>query len=335
MRLVLIGILLVALAAGAAHAKNPLRKPKRGFQTRVGAYVIQPSEDLEMCEYRRLSNKKAMDVSSFKLAMPPGAHHFAVWTYGGKTTDDAEFPPGPVESIGCAGIAPDEAFPQLLIPTQSPNTELRFPEGVALHLEPHEQVFLNPHMKNFGTEATTPDIRFNLIKAKKGSVKHYAEGLTFGNSFDIHIPAGGGQTLTAEWTVPMDITLIHISTHQHSLGTYANVELVAPDGRIEMLVESRDWEHPKSSWPQGGIRLEAGRKLRVTCTWDNPRDHDVAFGPETTDEMCYGIGFFHRNDPSAPAVRGEGCLPSDKGILCPAVPTLASQRSVGGVPLPD
>jgi hypothetical protein len=337
MRQTLAATALVALVltTGFAHAKNPLKKPKRGFQTRVGAYVIEPGADIEMCEYRRLANKKAMDVSSFKLVMPPGAHHFAVWTYGGAITDDSQFPQGPVESIGCAGVAPDEIFPQLLIPTQSPNTELRFPEGVALHLEPHEQVFLNPHMKNFGTEATTPDVRFNLIKAKKGSVKHYAEGLTFGNSYAIHVPAGGSQTLTAEWTVPSDITLILISTHQHSLGTHANVELIGTDGSVEMLVESNDWEHPRSNWPKGGIRLEAGRKLRVTCSWDNPRDHEVGFGPETTDEMCYGIGVFYRNDPSAPAVIGQGCLPSAKGILCPGVPTVASQRSVGGVPLPN
>jgi len=37
------------------------------------------------------------------VRMPPGAHHFAVWTYGGSITDDSKFKQGPVESIGCAG----------------------------------------------------------------------------------------------------------------------------------------------------------------------------------------------------------------------------------------
>ena len=39
--------------------------------------------------------------------------------------------------------------------------------------------------------------------------------------------------------MPVDLTLILVSTHQHRLGTYANVELVAADGGSrEMLVET-------------------------------------------------------------------------------------------------
>jgi hypothetical protein len=323
-------LLAVVLVCGAAVASaNPgkLRKPPRarGFQVRVGEYTIQPGEDLEVCEYRRLPNKKPMDVGRFTLRMPAGAHHFAVWTYGGSQTDDTAFARGPIESIGCTGAARDDPYPQLLIPTQSPNTEFRFPKGVALRIDANEQVFLNPHMKNFDSVPTTPDIRFNLYKARKGTVKHYAEGLTFGNSSAIAVPPHGDQTLTAEWTVPMDITLIHITTHQHLHGTYANVELVSEDGASRsMLVESRDWQHPRSVWLKGGLRLARGRKLRVTCSWHNTEDRTVRFGPETTDEMCYGVGFFYREAGETTPAIGPGCLPSRAGLLCPGVPAIAN-----------
>jgi hypothetical protein len=321
----LLPALLVLALAFPADGATRLRKPPpgRGFQTRVGQYAIAPGADVEVCEYRRLANKKPIDVSGFKLRMPPGAHHFAVWTYGGAVTDDAQFPQGPVESVGCAGVAPDELIPQLLIPTTTPNAEYRFPPGVALRLEAREQVFLNPHMRNPGSSPVVPDVRFNLYRAKKGSVQHFAEGLTFGNSGDIAIPAGGDQTLTAEWVVPFDLTIIHLSTHQHRLGTYANVELVEPDGVTRtLLVESHDWEHPDSVWPQGGLRLAKGRKLRVTCSWHNTDPHEVRFGPETTDEMCYGIGFFYRNGDDPSPVAGSGCVPNTRGLLCPFAPSL-------------
>jgi len=306
-------------AAGARTLKRPPHA--RGFQTRVGTYTIEPGQDLEVCEYRRLSNPQAIDVARFKLAMPEGAHHFAVWTYGGKITDDSKFPQGPVPSIGCTGVSPDDPFPQLLIPTQSPNVQLRFPKGVALHLDAHEQVWLNPHMRNFGTAPEVPDIRFNLYKAKKGSVKHYAEGLTFGNSTDIHIPAGGDQTLVVDWVAPIDITIIHLSTHQHRLGTYAKVEMLHPDGvGSDLLVETHNWQHPGSVWPQGGLRVEKGQKLRLTCTWHNTDDHPVRFGPKTTDEMCYGVGFMYRDSGDTTPVVGSGCIPSTKGLLCPVAP---------------
>jgi hypothetical protein len=319
----LVVVLALALPAGAfPKLKKPPRK--RGFQVQVGAYSIASGQDLEVCEYRRLPNEEPIDVQRFKLRMPAGAHHFAVWTYGGTIQDDAYFPAAPVESVGCVGFVRDDYFPQLLIPTQNPNTQLRFPKGVALQIDAREQVFLNPHMKNFDLASTTPDIRFNVYRAKKGSVRHYAEGLTFGNSTDIAIPPGGDQTLAVEWAAPLNLTIVNLATHQHARGTYARIELVHEDGiGRDLLVETYDWKHPSSVWPKGGLRLEKGRKLRLTCSWHNPDDHVVTFGPETTDEMCYGIGFVYRDDGDTTPVAGSGCLPSKKGILCPVVPAVA------------
>lgn len=73
-------------------------------------------------------------------------------------------------------------------------------------------------------------------------------------------------------------------------------------------------------WPPGGLRLEEGRTLRLTCEWHNPREQPVRFGPETTDEMCYGIGFVWREDEDKGPV--PGCLPTEEGILCPALPAV-------------
>jgi eight-cysteine-cluster-containing protein len=324
MRLPVVLAVVLALVA-SADGRTVLKKPKRGFQMRVGDYAIQPGEDLEVCEYRRLPNRKPIDVSAFSLRMPEGAHHFAIWGYGGQIRDDARFPAGPVENVGCTGVSPDDPFPQLLIPTQSPNTELQFPPGVALRLEPRQQVWLNPHMKNFGAEPMRPDIRFNFHRTKRKAVRHWAEALTFGNMTAIRIPPHGEQTITAEWTVPFDLTVVHLSTHQHQLGTYAQIDVVASDGAsAETVVVTRDWEHPTAEWFRDGIRLEQGRKLRITCRWRNPGDREVRFGPETTDEMCFGIGFFYRDAGNATPPRGGQCLPARKGLLCPLAPAIAA-----------
>jgi len=315
---VAVAVAVLASLAVPSDARTRLRKPRHGFQTRVGEYTIEPGQDLEVCEYRRLSNAKAMDISRFQLRMPAGAHHFVVWRYGGTTQDDGQFPDHPFPSIGCTGAFRDDLFPQLLIPTQSPNVTLEFPRGMALHLDARQQVWLDPHMRNFGTEPMEPDIRFNLVAAKKGTVKHHAEGLTVGNSTNIAIPPGGDQTLTVEWPAPSDITIIHLSTHQHRLGTHATIDVLSPDGASsKRLVETVDWEHPSSDWPPGGLALAKGQKLRITCSWHNTEDHEVRFGPLTTDEMCFIIGFFYRPDESVPLPPGEGCLPSRTGLLCP------------------
>src|SRR5436309_8995487 len=214
----------ILLALPAVSGARSLKEPRQGFQTRVAEFTVAAGQDREVCEYRRLPNKKAIDVNGFRLSMPPEAHHFVIWSYGGKLTDDSRFPDRPVDSVACAAIAPDDPFPQVLIPIQTPNSRLRFPKGIAITLEANKQVFLNSHLKNFETDAITPDIRFNFFKAKKSTVKHHAEGFIIGNSTSIAIPPGGDQTFTAEWTAPVNLTLIELATHQHHLGTYANIQ---------------------------------------------------------------------------------------------------------------
>jgi hypothetical protein len=325
-----LALLGLALAAPAAlglpvAAADTRARARSGLQMRAGKFTIGPGEDLEVCEYRRLPNARPMDVSGFTVRMPESAHHFALWSYGGSVRDDRLFPRGPFESIGCTGASREDPFPQLLIPTQSPNTQLWFPPGVALRLEPRQQVWLNPHMKNFSPRRIRPDIRLTFHRAKKGTVRHYAEGLTFGNMGGIHIPPGGDQTLTAEWTAPINLTLIHLSTHQHRLGTYARIDLVAPDGVTrETVVESDDWAHPGSTPPERQIRLAKGQKMRITCTWHNTDDHEVRFGPETTDEMCFAIGFYYRDPGDTEPVVGGGCLPGRRGLLCPLAPAVSN-----------
>jgi hypothetical protein len=320
-RLVLVS-LVCALAAGVS-AGGQLRKPAHGFQMRVDPFTVHPGQDLEVCEYRRLPNRKPIDVNGFEVRMPEGAHHFVVWSYGGTVQDDSRFPVGPVPSFGCAGVAPDEAIPQVLIPIQTPNTRFHFPPGIALRLEAHKQVLLNPHLKNPEPTDLTPDIRFNFYKARKKSVKHYAQGLIAGNTANIDVPAGGEQTLTAEWTAPVNLTLVYLATHQHRLGTYANLELVAPDGTSQMFYENYDWQHPYSYWPNPPIRLEQGRKMRITCRWQNPEDHAIRFGPKTTDEMCFILGFYYRDDgDTTPVSNEDGCFGAKSGLLCFGAPAV-------------
>jgi hypothetical protein len=312
--------LLVTTSAVPVDAKPYLRKPKRGIQMRTAPYVVGPGEDREWCEYRRLPITKPMDVTGFKVRMPDGAHHFVIWGYSGTEQDDSKFPQEPVESVGCAGVGPGEVMPRVVIPLQSPNQRFDLPKGIALRLEPGEQVWLNSHLKNLSDAPVTPDVRFNFYAAKPGTIQHHAEGLIVGNMAGIDVPAGGDQTITAEWTAPLTVNLVYLATHQHRLGTYANIELVGSDGAISRIYENNRWEHPRNFWPAKPIRLAKGDKMRITCTWHNTDPQPVRFGPNTTDEMCFILGFYYRDDGDTEAVGFGQCLPATSGLLCPLAP---------------
>ncbi len=319
MRVVAVCLMLTVVALGGmARAKSPLKKPARGFQTKVPAFTIQPGEDWEGCLYGRLSNKKAMDIAGFQLTMPAGAHHFVLWKYDG---DPAKAPTTWKLAPGCTGQTGGGSFvPNNLFGMQTPNGRVRFPEGVAVRIAKHQPVLFNPHMKNFTTAVETPDVRFNIIPAKPHSVKHLAKSLTVGNLNDIHIPADANFRMEFDWVVPGDMYVVQLSTHQHSLGTATKVDLYDAEGgtMMENLVTNDSWEHPVEWWPTTPRLVTKGQVMHTTCEWHNTRDRQVDFGVETTDEMCFLTGYFYKADDAQPLPACEHCtcVRPDDGLLC-------------------
>jgi hypothetical protein len=330
----------LALTLPCAEARSRLKKPRRGFQVRVETYTIAPGEDNEVCEYRRLPNKKPIEVAGLDLRMPPGAHHFVLWKYGGNLKDgdnpafDQKFDERTiVPRVGCTGAAPDEFLSINTFGMQTPNSRVLFPKGIAITFDAYQRVFLNPHMKNFSTEPLVPDVRFNILTVPKRRVKHHAESFTVGNMPDINIPAGGFQRLVSEWTVPQDLNMTQLSSHQHRLGTYTEIQVEQDDGSMAPVFQNDDWEHPRAIWmhktapwkdrdPQV-LTLKKGQKIRFTCEWQNFTAARVRFGTETTDEMCFVTGYFWRENEGEP-LAGPGCFPNHEGLLCPFAKTVSS-----------
>lgn len=329
---------LVALGAFVASARGEftnevtLKKPHRGFQMEASEFTVHPGEDSEWCEYRRLPNKKAMEVQAFELRMPVGAHHFVVWQYDGEEPPDDE---KLVMVPGCVGVGSGGSLMLTnLFGMQTPNGKVRFPKGVAVRLAPHQQVWLNPHMKNFGSTDMVPGIVFNMRPARKGSVRHLAESFAIGNNTVINVPAGGTQTIVGEFVAPTDLNIIQLSSHQHQWGTLVAAEVEQDDGSFTEVFRNESWEHPLEIWMHDSLpwreqrpavlRLTKGKKLRWTCTWNNQGARAVRFGTETTDEMCFVTGYYYRDAGDTEPIRTAGCLPSPEGLTCPFATTVSS-----------
>jgi hypothetical protein len=310
-------LLAVPGSAGRVH----LRHPPRGFQMRMGKFTVPPATEREVCEYRTFPNDKAMDVQQFEFKMNAGTHHFALWAYFGGDRNAADFPRGIVEAPGCIGLGPRDSFQRALL-GGAPNTHelTRFPPGIAVRLEPHQPVFLNSHYINASlTDSLTPDILFNVIPAKKGSVLHHAENLTVG-AYDIHIPAHSAASTTAEWVVPYDLNVIQLSSHEHKRGTKVTINLTAGGQNIGQIFENDDWDHPYEYWTPTPLHLRQGDVFRFTCNWTNNDDHPVTFGVTTDDEMCFMTGYYYRDDEATPPPSAPGCFLQDHGLLCSAAP---------------
>lgn len=306
------------LAVGATDARIKLKKPARGFQARITPFLIPPGGEREVCEFRVLPNKKALDVQGFDLKMTAGSHHFVVWAYLGSHTDPGDFPSTIGDAPGCVGFGPPDSFATQanLFGMQTSRARVRFPPGVAVRLEPHAFVYLNTHLKNPSATELNAEAVFNFRLARKGTVKHHAQAFAIGNFGGINVPPRGIQTLVSEWKTPVALNLVQVSSHQHKRGTHTLIQRLDGAGNdLGPLFESYDWEHPGEEWYSPPVRLEAGQSLRITCEWANPDDHTVRFGVTTEDEMCFATGYFYPDDESVP-VTGPGCLPQGSGLIC-------------------
>jgi len=315
--LALLAVLTVVSSAGARGIH--LRKPKHGFQMRMGKFTIPPAHEREVCEFRTLPNPKAIDVQQFEFLMSPGSHHFALWAYLGQDRNPADFPRTIVDSPGCIGVGPRDTFDRALLGgAPSPHEVTRFPPGIALRLAPHQLVILNSHYINgSATSPLTPQIVFNVTRARPSAVRHHAEQMTIGN-YAIHIPPLGTASTTADWIAPFPMNVIQLSSHEHKRGTRVTIHLLSGGQDTGQIFENDDWNHPFEYWPVAPIRVEPGDGFRFTCEWKNDDDYPVGFGVTTNDEMCFMVGYYYRDDESVPPPPVPNCLLQESGLLCSA-----------------
>lgn len=114
---------------------------------------------------------------------------------------------------------------------------------------------------------------------------------------DLVIPAGAPRTtFTAEYTLPVNATLMEIRPHMHLLGKSYQVRALVPTGQELPLIRIDDWDF---NWQDSYvfepmIRLPAGSRIQILVTYDNSAENPdnpnappktVLFGEESTDEM--------------------------------------------------
>jgi hypothetical protein len=308
---------LIIVAPADAKRMHLHRPPPGGFQMRMTPFLIPLGGEREVCEYQTTPNRKAMDVAELQLRSTPGTHHFVLWEYLGQDRNPTDFWSGVSDAPGCVGLGPQDGFTTTanLFGMQVSPAQVRFPPGVAVHLEPHAVLYSNLHLHNFFPTPIMAEAVFNVIPARKGSVRHHAQSLTVG-SYDIDIPPLGSASLTGQWHAPVALNIVQLSTHQHHRGTLVSVhQMDAAGNDMGELVASPDWQHATVRWFPHALRVDAGEGFRFTCDWTNPDDHPVRFGVTTDDEMCFMTGYFYLDDDSGHA-SGPGCLPQGAGLEC-------------------
>jgi hypothetical protein len=279
--------------------------------------IVNPGQEIFLCYYVTLPNAAQIDIGGFQSWMSPGSsHHFIVYQLGGSGaagSPTAAFrgtpqPSGTISSCGFAGGT-------WVYATSTPGTVvgMNLPDGVGLPFDAQQQVVLNMHFINPGTEVLYPKVKLNVLTATN---VQYQSSPMISFNFQINVPPAaadgtpGTQTVSGTCTVPPGSQFFTMSTHTHKHATAAVIQYVSADGTAQEIVHTgaattypamqapntgTDWEHPGvAAWNAPNfLTVQQGDSFTYSCTYENTGTSAITVGETAaTNEMCMAVGYF-------------------------------------------
>jgi mono/diheme cytochrome c family protein len=188
-----------------------------------------------------------------------------------------------------AGIAQIDAWAAGSVPRFTPaGTAWRVPAHAYLVMEVH----YSPTPK-----AVSDRTRIGLHFAHGPVDKRVRTG-RIGNERFV-VPAGAaGYEVPAGMALPEAITMLSVWPHMHLIGKELKAAATLPEGLAKPVVWVQDWDvHWQLSYAfKQPLSLPPGARLDLSARYDNTANNPfnpfrppraIAFGPSTTDEMCY------------------------------------------------
>jgi hypothetical protein len=172
---------------------------------------------------------------------------------------------------------------------------VEFPDDMGLELPASGMLNAQWHYYNQGTEVATDASRIQICTVPRSKRKNIAS-LTFlgtenlGGLFGMpaHQMSKYSGTCTNRSSSP--ITVWGFTPHMHKLGRHMNVVVTRKDGTKETVFDKNfDFNSQITYAADPKIVLQPGDAMTSTCTFDNDTNASVAFGPSTTEEMCYNF----------------------------------------------
>jgi len=171
------------------------------------------------------------------------------------------------------------------------------PDGMALRLDPGDDLVLNTHLQPSGKpETIRPTL--GLYFTEKPATQ-FPVLLELQNDKALDIPAGAAHfEVTDEFTLPSEVELLAIYPHAHYLGKDLLATATFPDGSSKTLIHIPRWN---LNWQavfyyDSEVVLPAGTRVSMRYVYDNspantanpfhPPQH-VGGGNRTTDEMAH------------------------------------------------
>jgi len=238
----------------------------------TSSWQLPPSTEKYLCVRKTLTADTW--IKSLRPIAPLGTHH-AVLMLGAPDAADG--------TVECNSGLPKPGIYASGVGTNV----LELPAGVAVHAKAGDQLLLNLHLFNAGTDPLSGTSGVEFTTTDPASVVHEAGVVLVGKATGLYVDTGM-TTQTGTCTTPAGTTLFAVAPHMHLLGTH----MKATYGSQVLYDEDYTFDGQHFQMIDPMISTVANGTYTVTCSYYNP-GAPVTFGESTTDEMCYALTYVY------------------------------------------
>ena len=296
--LAVVGVATLAACSGGSSGSSS-GPTAADQQASIGPIPLSPSEETTVCIVAPLGNAEDIVLNGFDMNLAPGSHHLLAYL------TDASPVSTPFACSPFTGVAFGNDIPIAFANTE--HVTFAFPDGVGMDIPANSNVKIEAHYINATPGALQGQGHVTFHATTKASTPPYqaANFLAVGTT-NISIPPNASYSTGPKFeAIPAGLHMVVVTTHEHRLGTRAQVWASAHDGDLSNeIADDKDWASP--AWRQLApqVDFDGTNGLTYQCDWTNTTDQTVTFGESALDEMCIIAGYYY------PSKGILGCLGS-------------------------
>jgi hypothetical protein len=299
-----------------------LAAPEHGFQVETSGVLIEPGDDVRMCEVVVLPGESGerYHVNRIQSALAAPGEDLIVRAAELGSDTAAIMEAGASMPCTRAGEAFGEELSDLLWNRGSYADE-RFPATTGKVLFGGQKLAIEYHYVNQSRDAMLAKAKLSFHVVDAEHVKHLVQTARFEN-FTIYTPPKGQSSHLGECRVRQEMVVSDLARRTQRYGTGFKVWLVGGERDGALLWESADRRESRIAL-QTPLQLLPGEGFRFQCDYDNPTDRELRYGVSAADETCNLDATFYvtaaESDASLPA-DSEDCLlfsVDDDGVARP------------------
>jgi hypothetical protein len=285
-KLFVLSAAVVACSCGSSSSGSG--SSNANMQASVGPIPLAPSQETTVCIVAPLGNTEDVVLNGFDMKLAPGSHHLIAYLTDAAPTST------PFSCSPFVGVAFGTDVPIAF--ANAEDVTFSFPKGVAMDIPANSNVKIEAHYINTSASSIQGRGQVTFHATTKAAAPPYqpANFIAAGTT-NIDIPPNSTYSTGPIFQAPpAGIHMVLVTTHEHRLGTRAQVWSSAKEGDMStQIADDKDWASPAWRTLAPQIDFNGTNGLTYQCDWTNTTTQTIQFGESALDEMCIIAGYYY------------------------------------------